>query len=151
MLLRECCLRLMMALGTSLLCGLSMGSASAQVIKLISDDEARLPAAASMSARGVTRGPGVKLLSPEAGKKDGLPLKLSFEPRGSAQIDTASVQVTYLKSPTVDLTPRLKAAIRPEGIDLSAVAMPPGEHPIRVSVKDDEGRLGSAVITLKAQ
>ena len=151
MLLRECCLRLMMALGTSLLCGLSMGSASAQVIKLISDDEARLPAAASMSARGVTRGPGVKLLSPEAGKKDGLPLKLSFEPRGSAQIDTASVQVTYLKSPTVDLTPRLKASIRPEGIDLSAVAMPPGEHSIRVSVKDDEGRLGSAVITLKAQ
>ncbi len=151
MLLRECCLRLMMALGTSLLCGLSMGSASAQVIKLISDDEARLPSAASMSARGVTRGPGVKLLSPEAGKKDGLPLKLSFEPRGSAQIDTASVQVTYLKSPTVDLTPRLKAAIRPEGIDLSAVAMPPGEHSIRVSVKDDEGRLGSAVITLKAQ
>jgi hypothetical protein len=104
-----------------------------------------------MAARGVTRGPGVKLLSPEAGKKDGLPLKLSFEPRGSAQIDTASVQVTYLKSPTVDLTPRLKAAIRPEGIDLSAVAMPPGEHSIRVSVKDDEGRLGSAVITLKAQ
>ncbi len=144
-------LHLVMALGTGLLCGLCMGSASAQVIKLISDDEARLPAAASMSARGVTRGPGVKLLSPEAGKKDGLPLKLSFEPRGSAQIDTASVQVTYLKSPTVDLTPRLKAAIRPEGIDLSAVAMPPGEHSIRVSVKDDEGRLGSAVITLKAQ
>ena len=151
MLLRERCLRLLMAFGTSLLCGLSMGSASAQVIKLISDDEARLPSAASMSARGVTRGPGVNLLSPEAGKKDGLPLKLSFEPRGSAQIDTASVQVTYLKSPTVDLTPRLKAAIRPEGIDLSAVAMPPGEHSIRVSVKDDEGRLGSAVITLKAQ
>ena len=151
MLLRERCLRLLMAFGTSLLCGLSMGSASAQVIKLISDDEARLPSAASMSARGVTRGPGVKLLSPEAGKKDGLPLKLSFEPRGSAQIDTASVQVTYLKSPTVDLTPRLKAAIRPEGIDLSAVAMPPGEHSIRDSVKDDEGRLGSAVITLKAQ
>ena len=151
MLLRERCLRLLMAFGTSLLCGLSMGSASAQVIKLISDDEARLPSAASMSARGVTRGLGVKLLSPEAGKKDGLPLKLSFEPRGSAQIDTASVQVTYLKSPTVDLTPRLKAAIRPEGIDLSAVAMPPGEHSIRVSVKDDEGRLGSAVITLKAQ
>jgi hypothetical protein len=151
MLLQKRCLRWLMALGISLLCGLSMGSASAQVIKLISDDEARLPAAASMSARGVTRGPGVKLLSPEAGKKDGLPLKLSFEPRGSAQIDTASVQVTYLKTPAVDLTPRLKAAIRPEGIDLSAVAMPPGEHPIRVSVKDDEGRLGSAVITLKAQ
>ena len=116
--------------------------AGAQTVQLITDDEAKLPAASQAPSRAITRGPGVKLVSAESVAKSGFPLKVAFEPRGGAKVDPVSVQVTYLKNPAVDLTVRLKSAIRPDGIDLAAAAAPVGEHPIRVTVRDEEGRQG---------
>ncbi len=122
--------------------------AGAQGLQLITADEARLPpAAAKPPSRAITRGPGVKLLSPEA-VAGAFPLKLSFEPRGGAKVDAASVKVEYLKGPGIDLTERIKAGIQPGGIDLPAVSAPSGQHPIRVTVRDDEGRLGTTEFTL---
>jgi hypothetical protein len=129
-----------------LMAGASM--AAAQTVQLITEDEARLPAASQASARAVTRGPGVKLVSPEAVGKSSFAFKVAFEPRGGSKIDPASVQVTYLKNPQVDLTSRVKAGVGPEGIDVSAAKAPAGEHPIRVSVRDDEGRQGTATFNL---
>lgn len=134
--------------------GLLLASASlahAQV-QLITADEAKLPAASgTIATRGVTRGPAIKIVSPDPSTKDlkGLfDLKIAFEPRGGAKIDPASVKLTYLKSPAVELTERIKTAIKPEGIELGKVAVPPGEHQIRVTVKDDEGRQTSTVLSL---
>lgn len=126
----------------ALILGAASALAAAQTVQLITDDEARLPAASQAPSRAITRGPGVKLVSAESVAKSGFPLKVAFEPRGGAKVDPASVQVTYLKSPAVDLTARLKGAIRADGIDLAAAAAPAGEHPLRVTVRDDEGRQG---------
>lgn len=123
--------------------------AAAQAVQLISDDEAKLPNAPPAPAtRAITRGPGVKMVSPETVSKGHFAFKVAFEPRGGAKIDPGSVQITYLKSPQVDLTGRVKTAIRPDGIDLAAAAAPVGEHPIRISVRDDEGRQGVGTFTL---
>ncbi|MEK6594623.1 MAG: hypothetical protein AABZ67_16245 [Pseudomonadota bacterium] len=122
--------------------------AAAQTIQLITEDEAKLPAAPQVSARAITRGPGVKLVSPEAVGKSSFAFKVAFAPRGSSKIDPASVQVVYLKNPQVDLTTRVKAGIGPVGIDVIAASAPAGEHPIRVSVRDDEGRQGTATFNL---
>jgi hypothetical protein len=130
--------------------GLVLFSATAlgQVVQLITADEARQAAAASKPAtRAITRGPGVKLASPETVSGQ-FAFKVGFEPRGDAKIDPASVKVEYLKGSGIDLTERLKAGIKPTGIEVSAAAAPAGEHPIRVTVRDSEGRLGTAEFKL---
>jgi hypothetical protein len=125
--------------------------AGAQTVQLITDEEARLPAASQAPTRSITRGPGVKLVSAESVAKGAFPLKVAFEPRGGSKIDPGSVQVTYLKTPSVDLTGRLKTAIRPDGIEIAAASAPAGEHPIRITVRDDEGRQGMLLITLSVK
>ena len=118
---------------------------------LISAKEAALPpAAGTLATRGISRGPAIKLASPEADTPVAAPFdfKVNFEPRGDAKIDPGSVKVVYMKSPFVDLTPRLKSAISANGIDLAKADVPPGTHTIRVTVKDSEGRETNSVINL---
>lgn len=124
----------------------------AQGIQLVTPDEARLPnATGQITSRGVTRGPGIKQVSPDPaakGLKGPVDLKIAFEPRGGSKIDPASVKLTYMKNPPVDLTDRAKGGIKPDGIELSRANVPAGDHQIRVTVKDDEGRQTSSVVTI---
>jgi hypothetical protein len=123
-------------------------SAFGQAIQLITADEAKMPAAAAKPpSRAITRGPGVKLVSPES-VSGSFAFKVAFEPRGGSKIDTASVKVELLKGPGIDLTERIKARIKQTGIEIGQAAAPAGEHPIRVTVRDDEGRQGSAEFKL---
>lgn len=118
---------------------------------LITAKEAALPpAAGTLATRGISRGPAIKLASPEADTPVATPFdfKVNFEPRGDAKIDPSSVKVVYMKSPFVDLTPRLKSAISANGIDLTKADVPPGTHTIRVTVKDSEGRETNSVLNL---
>ena len=127
---------------------------SAQMVvaaPLISAKEAALPpAAGALATRGISRGPAIKLTSPEADTPVAAPFdfKVSFEPRGDAKIDPSSVKVVYMKSPFVDLTPRLKSAISANGIDFVKADVPPGTHTIRVTVKDTDGRETNSVLNL---
>jgi hypothetical protein len=118
---------------------------------LISAKEAALPPASSaVATRGISRGPVIKFSSPEANTPVAAPFdfKVNFEPRGDAKIDPSSVKVVYMKSPFVDLTPRLKSAISANGIDFVKADVPPGTHTIRVTVKDTEGRETNSVLNL---
>lgn len=118
---------------------------------LITSKEAALPqAAGTLATRGISRGPAIKLTSPEADTPVAAPFdfKVNFEPRGDAKIDPSSVKVVYMKSPFVDLTPRLKNAISAGGIDFAKAEVPPGTHTIRVTVKDSEGRETNSVLNL---
>jgi hypothetical protein len=126
-------------------------SSSIFAAQLIISSEADLPAATSVPAtRGISRGPAVKLEFPNANTPVVAPfdLKLRFEARGDSKIDLESVKVIYLKSPFVDLTPRLKNAISANGIDFVKAEVPPGSHLIRISVKDSEGRETNLLLTL---
>jgi len=120
-----------------------------QTVQLITADEAKLGATAEkpLLTRAITRGPGVKLASPESISGQ-FPFKVTFEPRGESKIDLATVKVEYLKGSVVDLTERLKGGIKPGGIEIPAAAAPSGEHPIRVTVRDSDGRKGSAEFKL---
>lgn len=118
---------------------------------LISAKEAALPpAAGTLATRGISRGPAIKLASPEADTPVTAPFdfKVNFEARGDAKIDPNSVKVVYMKSPFVDLTPRMKNAISANGIDFAKADVPPGTHTIRVTVKDTEGRETNSVLNL---
>lgn len=127
-------------------------SGNALAVSLIKDAEAKLPAAAGgLATRGITRGPGIKQLSPDPSQdiKSPFNLKVAFEPRGGARIDLSTVKVTYLKSPSVELLDRIKPGLTETGIDLSGAEVPPGDHQIRVSVTDSEGRQSSSVVEIK--
>ena len=120
---------------------------------LISETEAKLPLSpdSGMATRGLTRGPAVEMISPALGAsnvKSPLPLKIKFTGRNNIAIDPASVKLTYLRFPTVDVTERIKSYVTKDGIDMAQAEVPPGTHVLRLDVKDAEGRSTSTTITL---
>ncbi len=119
---------------------------------LITEEEAALPplkGAVPNSARGITRGP--KIQAPEAAAALPSPMRfqVKFQTFGGSSIDLDALKVTYLKSPIVDLTPRIKPYAQVTGIDMPDAQLPPGEHLVRVDVKDSEGRTASTSFLLK--
>lgn len=131
---------------------LAAGSPAKAGTVLISADEAKLPppkGAVSVASRGITRGPKIELVGRADNVKSPMHLALKFESFGGAKIDVESLKVQYLKSPAVDLTPRLKPFVQPTGIDIPDAELPPGDHLIRVDVKDSDGRTATTSFTLK--
>jgi hypothetical protein len=116
-------------------------AASAGVV-LITPEEARLPNSKDVFAsRAITRGPRIDLSSLDAGALHSpLRLQLTFRGFGGATIDPASLRVTYLKLPNVDLTPRVRPYLQSTGIEIPEAEAPPGEHLVRVEIHDSEGR-----------
>lgn len=120
---------------------------------LISVAEAALPDAKHASdrfTRGIARGPGITLLSPASGPlRSPFDLDVLFESRGARAIDKDSVRVLYVKDPIVNITDRVQKAIHAHGIKLNRVEMPPGEHLLRIVLRDQDGRESRADFTLK--
>ena len=144
----------------AMLAGLSMATAAAPLFcaaasaahVLITQDEAKLPppkGAVAVDRRGVTRGPKISLVSDSEPQHSPMHLQLKFESFGGARIDEGSVKVTYLKTPNVDLTPRIKPFVQMTGIDVPDAELPVGDHMVRVDVKDSDGRSGSASFVLQ--
>jgi hypothetical protein len=124
---------------------------AAHATQLITEDEAKLPppkGAIAADRRGILRGPKVEIVSPSGAAHSPLRLQLKFESFGGATINPDSVKVIYLRSPNVDLTPRVKPFIQADGIDMPQAELPPGEYMVRVDVKDSDGRPGTASFTL---
>lgn len=133
---------------------MSCASMTAYSFSLITDNEAKLPAAAEISnTRAITRGPSVKLITPDisAGPVKGpFTLKVSFEAHGGAIIDPASIKVVYLKANPVDLMDRIRSGVKPDGIELVGAEVPAGEHQIQISLQDNEGHKASKIVYINA-
>ena len=128
--------------------------ANAANLILITADEAKLPppkGAMPISSRGVTRGPKVELVSQNAVLRSPAKLQLKFQTYGGAKVDLEAVQATYLRTPNVDLTPRIKPFVSATGIDVPAAELPPGEHVVRIDIKDSDGRAATASFILKVE
>jgi hypothetical protein len=144
-------------LRVGLLLGLAAAAMSASVpayagYVLITDEEAKLPppkGAIAADRRGITRGPKVEFIDDKVPLHSPMHLQLRFESYGGAKIDPDSVKVTYMRTPNVDLTGRLKPFVRPAGIDIPDVELPVGDHMVRVDIKDSDGRIGSTIFFLK--
>lgn len=127
-------------------------SGAAQATQLITDEEAKLPppkGAIAADRRGILRGPKVEVLSPSDTVSSPMRLQLKFESFGGAKVDPESVKVIFLRTPNVDLTPRVKPFIQADGINMQDAELPPGEYLVRVDIKDSDGRPGTASFTLK--
>jgi hypothetical protein len=130
---------------------LGSGAAAAGT-KLITDEEAKLPppkGAIAADRRGILRGPKIDFISPGDPVHSPIHLQLKFESFGGAKIDLDSIKVIYLRTPNVDLTPRIKQFVMPAGIDIPDTELPPGEHIVRVDIKDTDGHPASTSFTLR--
>jgi hypothetical protein len=124
------------------------GTASPEI--LITEKEAKLPADNTRS-RGIFLGPTINVLlpRPHAGKlKSPLQLKVKFENHGGATINLDTLLVTYMRKPTIDLTPRVRPFADAGGIDMARAEVPPGTHRIWIEVKDTNGESGWAQLQL---
>ena len=139
----------MLKAGLTLLCGLLMATSVAAEV-LIKESEAKLPPAPATApaTRAITRGPGIRVVSPEGAVVSPFPLRVVFEPRGGAKIDLSSVTMTYLRTPNVNLLDRVRGGLSEKGIDLATAEAPPGEHQVRLTVQDSEGRQTSTLLNL---
>ena len=129
------------------------------VVVLITEQEAALAsgkkspvALASNGAaddRAITRNPKIFLVSPGAAVTASLiHFEIRFLAFNGAQIDPKLVKITYLKQSPIDLTPRVAAFIRSDGIDVRRAQVAPGKHLIQIDVVDTEGREASKLLTL---
>ncbi len=135
----------------SMLAVLSQLPVFAASVILITPEEAKLPppkVAVALSARGVTRGPQIELVKDSDPTHSPTHVQLKFVAHGGATIDPASVQMTYLRTPDVDLTPRIKPFVSDNGIDIPSAVVPAGAHMLRVDLKDSDGRVGTLNFTL---
>lgn len=126
-------------------------SSVAGQVRLVTPEEAALPTASIATTRAITRGPGVKLVSPPEVLGSGFLFRVQFERRGGTVINMDTVRVEYLKEPVIDLTDRVKTSLRAELLEVPVAALPTGEHHFRISVKDVDGRQGFGLISLKAR
>ena len=133
------------------LASVSSAPMTAVAAPLITTEEAALPplkGAVPNSARGITRGPKIQV-SEEGPRPSPLRFLVKFLTFGGSSIDLDALKVTYLKSPVVDLTARIKPFVQATGIDMPDAQLPPGEHLVRVDIKDSEGRTASTSFLLK--
>ena len=142
----RCCAFLVSSL-LSLVC---VSAALAQT-RLITEEEAKAPNLQVPTTRAITRGPGISLQTPLEVSAKSFAFKLAFEPRGGAKIDASSIKFEYLKQPIVDLTARFKPGLNGNTLELAQASVPVGTHPIRVWVRDSEGREAQTTIQLTAK
>jgi hypothetical protein len=100
--------------------------------------------------RAITRNPKIVLVSPAATvtSESLIHFEVKFLAFNGAQIDPRLVKVTYLKSSPIDLTSRVAAFIRSDGIDIPRAQVAGGKHLIQIEVVDTEGRLASKQLAL---
>lgn len=137
---------------TVVLATLLVMPAPAFATALITPEEAALPpmkGAVPNSNRGITRGPKITVLEESSAKPSPIHLQVKFQPLGGSTIDLEGLKVIYLKQPNVDLTPRVKPFVQPTGIDMPDALLPPGDHLVRIDVKDSEGRVSTTSFLLK--
>jgi hypothetical protein len=121
-------------------------------VVLITEEEAKLPplkGAVATDRRGITRGPKIEFLADSETSHSPMHFQLKFETHGGVKIDPNSVKFTYLKTPTVDLTDRVKPFVQATGIDIPDTQLPAGDHMLRVDIKDLDGRIGSTIFAVK--
>jgi hypothetical protein len=117
---------------------------------LITEQEASLPTEhVVLGPRGITRGPRIELVQPGETSFSPLRFQLKFWSFGGASINTESLRVVYLKTPEIDITPRVRPFAHAAGIDIPDAEIPAGEHYFRAEVTDSEGRTRSSVFVLK--
>jgi hypothetical protein len=98
-----------------------------------------------VATRAITRRPDLILVSPTKSVHSPFDLQFKFQAHGSSGIKPDSFHLIYLKSPTVDLTARVRPYIQANGLVMPQAEAPMGRHVIEARISDSDGRETVAV------
>lgn len=116
---------------------------------LITAQEAGLPAEKiAAPLRGISRAPQIEV-EPVDDAHSPMHFRIKFRSFGGSKISIGTLQLTYLKTPEVDLVPRVSRFVQSSGIDIPDAEIPPGDHFFRIAISDSDGRNRSSVFELK--
>ena len=121
---------------------------------LISTDEGALPPSSDatripVATRAITRRPDLILVSPTKSVNSPFDLQFKFQAHGNSGIKPDSFRLIYLKSPTVDLTARVRPYIQANGLVMPQAEAPAGRHVIEAKISDSDGRETVAVFAFE--
>ena len=135
---------------TLLVAGGVMAAIKEAQFELLSLEEAARPEIRSYGFAAKTADSGPAIDAPDLEEKESRPFAITvrLNARDGAAPDLATLRVECLKSPAIDLTPRLKPFFTSEGIKIDRTTLPPGLHHFRVSVSDVRGRLSEKDFTI---
>ena len=118
-----------------------LGAGAAPAATLITSEQAALASVKVVEggSHAIARGPVIEQVSPAPGALVTSPfhLTIKFSPRNEVPVEPASATLVYGKTPLQDVTDRVGSYVTETGIDVPAVEAPPGEHWLRVRVRDD--------------
>lgn len=125
-------------------------AAAAPQFELLSVEEAARPTERSFgfAAQASDNGPVIDAGDLEVQESRPFTLMVGFSARDGAAPDLTTLRVECLKSPVIDLTPRLKPYVTPGGVTVERTTLPPGLHKFRVSINDVRGRLSEKDFTI---
>jgi hypothetical protein len=93
--------------------------------------------------------PRIELVQPREPSHSPMRFQLKFQSFGGVAVNIDSLRVVYLKTPEIDITPRVARFAKAIGVDIPDAEIPAGEHYIRVEVADFDGRTRSSIFVLK--
>jgi hypothetical protein len=138
----------------TLCAGLAVGVAQMAVggtgFELLTTEEAARPSNRTFgfAAEKADTGPTVDVQNIEVQEAKPFALVVAVKPRDGAAPDLTTLRVECLKTPAIDLTPRLQPYITSEGVKVNQTTLPPGLHSFRVSINDVRGRLTEKDFTI---
>jgi hypothetical protein len=70
-------------------------------------------------------------------------------PREGTQVDLKSFRLEYLKLISIDITGRVAGYLGPTGVRIEKADLPPGDHKLRITLKDTKGGISQQVYSVK--
>lgn len=118
--------------------------------ELLSVEEANRPAEKNFgfAATVSDSGPSIGVQNLEVKESEPFSLEVRLNARDGAAPDLATLRLECLKSPAIDLTPRVQRYITKEGLKIDKTSLPPGLHHFRVGISDVRGRFSEKDFTI---
>ena len=111
----------------------------------------RRPGSFSVIETSYATGPQIKVVEPSPEREYRAPIKLiiAFLPKDGTQVDLKSFRLEYLKLISIDITEKVAKYLRPEGLRVDEADLPPGEHRLRMTLRDSVGGITQQVYSVR--
>ncbi len=131
--------------------GASQGQEKASVTVCASGKCYEMPASFAVIETRYATGPRIEVVepSPDAEYKAPIRLIISFMPREGTQVDLKTFRLEYLKLIPIDITGRVAGYLEPTGVRIEKAELPPGDHRLRITLKDTKGGISQQVYSVK--
>jgi hypothetical protein len=129
------------------------GTLSTRVMLITQEEASRADAqfgSGKFASKEPSDGPTIEFLKPTPDTEivKPVPIEINFK-ENQAPIDLATLEVTYLKFLSIDITERVLPYATMNGIKIANADLPTGTHRVKFSIKDTENQLTEKTLKIK--